>query len=129
MTKNHRLVLEVVRERGCGTHLSMNAVHSLARERQPRIGFTTVYRALARLRDEGLVSEIRLPGAEAAYFEPAGPNHAHFLCSVCGAISDVAYALPAGTTDEIARREGIQIRDLRLSFHGTCRACTAVTRP
>lgn len=123
MTKNHRLVLEVVRERGSGTHLSMNEVHAFARERQPRIGFTTVYRALARLREEGLVSEIRLPGAEAAYFEPVGPSHAHFRCSTCGAVSDVAYALPAGATDEIARREGVEIRDIRLSFHGTCSAC------
>jgi len=123
MTKNHRLVLEVVRERGCGTHLSMNEVHALARERQPRIGFTTVYRALARLREEGLVSEIRLPGAEAAYFEPVGPSHAHFRCSTCGAVSDVAYALPAGATDEIARREGVEIRDISLSFHGTCANC------
>ncbi|HEY8321715.1 MAG TPA: Fur family transcriptional regulator [Candidatus Baltobacteraceae bacterium] len=123
MTKNHRLVLEVVRERGCGTHLSMNEVHAFARERQPRIGFTTVYRALARLRDEKLISEIRLPGAEAAYFEPAGPSHAHFRCSSCGSVSDVAYALPPGATDDIARRDGVDIRDIHLSFHGTCRDC------
>jgi len=123
MTKNHRIVLEVVRERGRGTHLSMNDVHALARESQPRIGFTTVYRALARLRDEGLVAEIRLPGADAAYFEPAGPSHAHFRCSRCGAVRDITYALPPGATDDIARREGVDIRDISLSFHGTCANC------
>ncbi len=123
MTKNHRLVLEVVREHGHGTHLSMSDVHTFARERQSRIGFTTVYRALARLRNEGLVSEIRLPGADAAYFEPAGPAHAHFLCSRCGAVRDVAYDLPASITDEIAVREGLDIRDVSLSFHGICAAC------
>jgi len=123
MTKNHRIVLEVVRERGRGTHLSMNDVHALARESQPRIGFTTVYRALARLRDEGLVAEIRLPGADAAYFEPAGPSHAHFRCSRCGAVRDITYALPPGATEDIARREGVDIRDISLSFHGTCANC------
>ena len=74
LSKNHRLVYKIVLEQGVGTHLAMTQLFELARLRQPAIGFTTVYRALTRLRDAGLVAEISLPGAECAVYEPTAPR-------------------------------------------------------
>jgi Fe2+ or Zn2+ uptake regulation protein len=58
LTKNYRLVHEIVREQARGTHLAPADVFALAKAKQKGIGVTTVYRALARLRELGLVSEI-----------------------------------------------------------------------
>ena len=44
---------------------------ALARFRRPRFGYATLYRALGRLRDLGLVAEVSLPGADAAVYEAA----------------------------------------------------------
>ncbi|MBV8726855.1 MAG: transcriptional repressor, partial [Candidatus Eremiobacteraeota bacterium] len=72
------MINDIVRRQAHGVHLSVADVYARAKKRRPGIGFTTVYRALARLRDLGLISEIRLPGAEGAYYEAAGEAHAHF---------------------------------------------------
>ncbi len=124
LTKNYRLVYDIVREQARGTHLAPADVFTLAKSKRQGIGFTTVYRALARLRELGLVSEISLPGAGSAYYEPAGAAHAHFRCEACGAIEDIEYALDSDVVGDLARRHAITVHDVSLSLHGTCRRCT-----
>ncbi|MEO6913215.1 MAG: Fur family transcriptional regulator [Candidatus Baltobacteraceae bacterium] len=123
LAKNYRLVYDVVAEQGIGTHLAMADVHALARRRQPSIGFTTVYRALARLREMDLISEILLPGADSAYYEPSGEAHAHFRCDVCGKVEDVNYRLNKRIVADLARKQGVEIKEVLLSLHGRCSAC------
>jgi Fe2+ or Zn2+ uptake regulation protein len=124
LTKNYRLVYDIVREQGRGMHLAPADVFSLAKTKHKGIGFTTVYRALARLRELGLVSEISLPGADSAYYEPAGTPHAHFRCDKCGAIEDMDYAIDPAVVGDLSRKHAIAVRDVSLSLHGTCRRCT-----
>jgi Fe2+ or Zn2+ uptake regulation protein len=109
LSKNHRLVYKIVLEQGVGTHLAMTQLFELARLRQPGIGFTTVYRALTRLRDAGLVAEINLPGAESAVYEPTAPPHAHFRCTGCGRVSDVPYAIAEDVSAKLGRENGFNI--------------------
>lgn len=123
LSKNHRLVYDIVQEQGVGTHLAMAQLFALARARRPTIGFTTVYRALSRLRDLGLVSEIAIPGAERAYYEPAGEPHAHFRCERCGCVEDVRYALPAALANRLASEHGFTVSRADVSLHGRCRTC------
>lgn len=125
LAKNYRLVNDVLREQGHGKHLSVADVYSLAKTRRPGIGFTTVYRALARLREMGLVSEILLPGADSAFYEPASNAHAHFRCTVCGKIEDVDYMPASRVVSDLARKSGAEIQEVQLSLHGRCADCVA----
>ncbi|MEO6836471.1 MAG: Fur family transcriptional regulator [Candidatus Tumulicola sp.] len=125
LAKNYRLVHDIVLEQGPGVHLTMGDVHELARRRKRSIGFTTVYRALTRLRDLGLVSEIVLPGAGSAYYEVVADTHAHFRCDSCGKVDDVDYVPPRRSVLELSRRYGIEVRETLLSLHGLCKACLA----
>jgi Fur family ferric uptake transcriptional regulator len=123
LAKNYRMIHDIVREQGHGTHLSVADVYALAKRRQPGIGETTVYRALARLRELGLVSEIQLPGADSAFYEPAGEAHAHFRCDVCGKVEDVEYTLAPKTIAELANKHGAEVSEVLLSLHGRCSQC------
>jgi Fe2+ or Zn2+ uptake regulation protein len=123
LAKNYRLVNEILREQGPGMHMSVADVHALAQKRRPGIGFTTVYRALARLRTLGLVSEILLPGADSAFYEPAASPHAHFRCEVCGTVHDINYVLSQRTVDELARKHDADVTDVSLTLHGRCANC------
>ena len=125
LAKNYRLVNEVLREQGHGKHLSVADVYALAKTRRPGIGFTTVYRALARLREMGLVSEILLPGADNAFYEPASRAHAHFRCSICGKIEDVDYMPATRVVSDLERKSGAEIQEVQLSLHGRCANCVA----
>jgi Fur family transcriptional regulator, ferric uptake regulator len=123
LPKNYQLIYEIVEESGIGRHLTPAQIYAKAFKRRPGIGFSTVYRGLERLRDLGLVSELSVPGADAAAYEPAGPHHAHFRCTACGEIEDVAYAIPARTLKLLARKHGFKIEGERVTFDGRCEAC------
>lgn len=123
LSKNHRLVYKIVLEQGVGTHLAMTQLFELARLRQPVIGFTTVYRALTRLRDAGLVAEISLPGAECAVYEPTAPAHAHFRCTACGRVSDVPYTIADRVSAQLAIDNGFVIERSEVAFSGRCANC------
>ena len=125
LAKNYQLVREIVNEQGPGTHLSVADVYALAKQRHSGIGETTVYRALARLRDLGMVSEIQLPGADNAFYEPVAPAHAHFRCNVCGEVEDVAYTLTPKTIADLAHKHGAEVSEVVLSLHGRCSRCKA----
>lgn len=123
LSKNHRLIYQIVLEQGVGTHLAMTQLFELARLRQPAIGFTTVYRALTRLRDAGLVAEISLPGAESAVYEPMAPQHAHFRCTACNVVSDVPYTIADDVSAQLARANGFVIDRSEVAFSGRCGSC------
>jgi Fur family transcriptional regulator, ferric uptake regulator len=125
LPKNYQLVYEIVEEGGIGRHLSASQIYAKALKRRPGIGFSTVYRGLERLRDLGLVSELCVPGADAAAYEPAGPRHAHFRCSACGEIEDVPYAIPTRTLKALALQHGFNIESERVTFEGRCADCGA----
>ena len=125
LSKNHRLVYDIVQEQGVGRHLPMSELYELARTRRPGIGFTTVYRALTRLRDMGLVAEIALPGADSAYYEIAAPPHAHFRCTDCGSVSNVAFALTADMLRDAASRLQAEITGGSIALQGRCQGCGA----
>lgn len=125
LPKNHRLVNDVVREHGHGRHLTTADVHALAKRRRPSIGVTTVYRALSRLRELGLVAEVRVPGADTAYYETPADPHAHFRCEGCGRIDDLDYRLPDAVVERIAESHGIAVREALVTISGRCSACRA----
>lgn len=108
---------------GAGRHLTSSEIYAKALKRRPGIGFSTVYRGLERLRDLGLVSELHVPGVDAATYEPAGARHAHFRCSECGEIEDVDYAIPTRTIRALATQHGFEIESERVTFEGRCAAC------
>ena len=125
LPKNYQLIYDIVEESGLGRHLTPTDIYAKAVERRPGIGISTIYRGLQRLRDLGLVSELYVPGVDAATYEPSGPRHAHFRCSACGAIEDVAYAIPVRTLKALALEHGFEIESERVTFAGRCAACSA----
>lgn len=124
LSKNYRLVYEIVREQAAtGAHCVIGDLFTLARQRQPHIGLSTIYRALARLEAMALIDEVRLPGAQGAFFEPAGSAHAHFRCDHCGRVADLSYSVPRRVAIRAARQLGAEIRETRVSLHGRCASC------
>jgi Fur family transcriptional regulator, ferric uptake regulator len=123
LPKNYQLIYEIIEEGGIGCHLTPAEIYVKALERRPGIGISTVYRGLERLRHLGLVSDLQVAGAECATYEPSGPRHAHFRCSKCGEIEDVAYAIPARAIETLAKQHGFAIESERVTFEGRCAAC------
>lgn len=129
LPKNYRLIYEVLCEQPEGHHASAGEIHVAAKQRRPGLGYSTIYRALDRLRDLGLVLEVRLPGSASALYEPARAGHAHFHCVACGRVEDVDYSLPAPDLLRLAERHGVEIDTVVTTFNGLCGLCRAGSGP
>ena len=50
--------------------------------------------------------------------------HAHFICQVCGAVSDINWLeLPADTLQEVEQQTGASVETCRIAVSGVCAAC------
>jgi Fe2+ or Zn2+ uptake regulation protein len=120
---NYRTVLDVLEGVAPGVHLTAQDIWVRARERRPRIGFATVHRGLARLHELGAVMKLEIPGEASAVYEPAASPHAHFICSNCGTLSDLDFAVASETISGLAARYGVAIEHEAVTFTGRCARC------
>ena len=126
LPKNYRALLDILEAAGHGKHFSTTELFEAAKERLPGIGFTTVYRGLQRLRALALVDEIEIPGADAAVYEVASTEHAHFRCDRCGTVVDVPFELPPDALAAFAKSEGARVTGAKITLHGSCANCLAI---
>ena len=125
LPKNYRFVLAVVRSLGRGTHATTREIFAEAKRQQPRLGYSTVYRALLRLRDLGEVAEVNIPGLPSAIYESAANKHAHFHCQKCGRVEDVDFVGEVDNLGKIVQTDHL-INDVSLVLHGVCAGCAAM---
>jgi Fur family ferric uptake transcriptional regulator len=105
-------------------HLGIEELHRRVRERDPSIGYTTVYRTLKLLAQCGLAYEVDFRDGMARYESSLNRRtHHHMVCTSCG--DSVEFFAPE--LEGVTRRIGKQFRfvPLRHSFQifGTCNSC------
>ena len=120
---NYQVVFDVVNALDKGEHAAAGDIYATARQLRAGIGYSTVYRALDRLRDLGLVHEVRVPGSSSALYEAARGMHAHFRCQSCGRIGDIDYTLPPSEIAGVAESNRIAIGEVVVTFNGVCAGC------
>jgi Fe2+ or Zn2+ uptake regulation protein len=84
--------------------------------------FSSVFRALRRLEDEGGVVRIDL-GDGKARFERTGEHHEHVRCERCGTVAAIPGCLVQPSAPAVERRTGFDITGHRLLFAGICPQC------
>ena len=121
MTSQRVLVFDIISHGG--GHLGADEIYSRARRKNPLINLSTVYRAIAKFKELGLVVESHL-GQEHHHYE-AGHNgsHFHLVCLGCGAIIEFEYPLVDRVRDEVARAGGFKIVSAEMNLSGYCRQC------
>ncbi len=123
LPRNYGLILEAIRDVEPGRHLTAQDVFARARTAQPKIGFATVHRALARLHELGYVLKVDVPGAACAVYEQTVSPHAHFRCLSCGHIGDINFRVPDEQIAALAAQLGLQIAVESTTFAGRCAKC------
>ncbi len=110
-------------------HLSTEELHQLVKEKDPSIGYTTVYRTLKLLAQCGLAFEVDFQDGVVRYEHSLNRRtHHHMVCTSCGdSVEFFAYEL-----DNVQRRIGkeFRFRPLRHTFQilGTCQTCLKKNR-
>jgi len=119
MTNQRALILDIIR-RG---HLDADEVYRQAREKQPRLSLSTVYRTMRRLKELGLVEELHFGEAHHHYEVKPSAEHHHLVCLGCGKIIEFESGLSQKMKQEIARKKGFEVTGVEVQMTGYCSKC------
>ena len=100
--------------------LSVAEIRQCASRDLPVLGRATVYRCLRRLRDQGRLSTVELPGLPPRYELAEREHHHHFLCLRCGRTFDMPGC--PGDLRELAP-EGFRVQEHFILLKGLCGEC------
>ena len=105
-------------------HLSTDELYQLVRKRDPKIGFTTVYRTLKLLAECGLASEVAFHDGIACFeHQHNRRSHHHMVCTECG--SSVEFFSPEvdKLEQEIGRKHHYETTRHTFQIYGICEDC------
>jgi Fur family peroxide stress response transcriptional regulator len=102
-------------------HPSAEAVYQLVRKRFPMISLGTVYKALERFHDVGLIQKVS-PLTEVARYDATTSPHVHMVCLECQSIQDVAEPMTELRL-ALSERNGFKVMRQQVLFQGYCAQC------
>jgi Fe2+ or Zn2+ uptake regulation protein len=110
-----------------GPHRSAEEVREEVVRAGVAVSRASVFNALRDLEAAGLVMQTG-HGPGAARYELVRPWHHHFVCTACGAITDVACVVGAKPCLD-ADIPGARIDEAVVTFRGLCAACARAGSP
>jgi Fe2+ or Zn2+ uptake regulation protein len=121
LTSQRSLIFDII-SRG-GGHLDAAEIYARAWRRMPGISLSTVYRAIGKFKELGLVEECHLGQEHHHYETPQNGNHFHLVCLGCGAVIEFEYPLVKRVRDEVDRARGFKIVNAEVNLSGYCSTC------
>lgn len=105
-------------------HLSTEELHRLVKKKDPRIGFTTVYRTLKLLAECGLASEVAfLDGVTRYEYQFNRRSHHHMVCTECGGSVEFFSPEVSRLEQEIGRKHRYLTTRHTFQIYGVCEQC------
>ncbi len=121
ITSQRALILDVIRH-GEG-HMDADEVYRQARERQPRLSLSTVYRTLQTLKKLGLVEEVHFDEEHHHYEIKPAVEHHHLVCLGCGRVVEFKYPLARLIKRNVTEAKDFEIIGSEVRMTGYCPAC------
>lgn len=105
-------------------HVSIEELHHKVQKKNPKIGYTTVYRTLKLLTESGLAHERQFGDGQARY-EPVTTeeHHDHLICLKCGAIMEFENKKIEKLQEDVAKQHGFEVKNHKLELYGYCKKC------
>ena len=120
LTKQRALITEVFFDpKKRSEHPTVEELYLRVKERDPTIGYATIYRTLKLLVDAGLALPNRI-GEDLTRYEPEvpGEHHDHMICDTCGLIVEFEDEEIERLQEEIAKRLGFKLLDHNMNLIG-----------
>ena len=121
VTSQRLLLLKLIQKQQ--GHLDADDLYRRARDLNPRLSLSTVYRTLRLFKDLGIIEELHFQPEHHHYEQRASREHHHLVCLRCGRIAEFESAHTKGLRQEIARRHGFTVTGSEINFTGYCADC------
>ena len=104
-------------------HPSAETVYAALKPQIPDLSLGTVYRNISLFKQQGLIVSLGSVNGVERYDGNLDP-HVHFVCTSCGAVSDLrGMQVPQELTAAAAQEANAAVDHCHLTFHGRCREC------
>jgi Fur family ferric uptake transcriptional regulator len=120
-THQRALIMEIIRK-GRG-HLDADEIYRRAREKEPRLSLSTVYRTLQMLKKLGLVEELHFDEEHHHYEVKPSVEHHHLVCLGCGRVIEFHYPLSRYLRKNIPEAKDFDITETEIRITGYCAKC------
>lgn len=120
-TPQRRILLEVLAT--VEGHVTGAELVEGCRAVDPTTTPSTVYRTLDVLEELGVVSHSHGPAGRQEFHVGPSAEHAHLVCSACGARVELARHEVQPVVDEALLRHGFDVDLVHLTIEGRCAAC------
>ncbi|MBQ9980872.1 MAG: transcriptional repressor [Oscillospiraceae bacterium] len=109
----------------CSTksHPSAEWVYTQVKEIHPDISLGTVYRNIARFKEEGKIITVGVVNGQER-IDGDTSDHCHFVCTHCGAVIDAGAPDVTDTYSQVFKDIGCTPERHNLVFYGRCHDCT-----
>jgi len=121
ITAQRRLLLDLLRK--APGHLDADELCRLAKEKEPRISLSTVYRSLRLFKELGLVEERRFADEHHRYETKGKTEHHHLICLGCGRVVEFEHPLTAKMKADVGRECGFDVVGADVRLEGYCERC------
>lgn len=122
-TTQRRLLLDLLRE--SDGHLDADELYRRAKEKEPRLSLSTVYRSLRLFKELGLVEERRFAEEHHRYETKSDKEHHHLVCYGCGRVVEFEHPLIGGIKEDVSRQSGFDVTSVEVYLGGYCQECSS----
>jgi Fe2+ or Zn2+ uptake regulation protein len=119
MTRQRALILEIIRQ----GHLDADGIYHQAKNKQPRLSLSTVYRTLRRLKELGLIEELHFDETHHHYEVKTSAEHHHLVCLGCGKVVEFECLVSPKMKENIGRAKGFEVTSAEVRMTGYCSEC------
>jgi Fe2+ or Zn2+ uptake regulation protein len=121
VTNQRALIMEIIRQRE--GHLDADEIYRRAREKEPHLSLSTVYRTLQMLKKLGLVEELHFDEEHHHYEVKPSAEHHHLICLGCGRVIEFNRPLSRYIKRNIPEAKGFDIAETEVRMSGYCSRC------
>ena len=120
-TAQRLLLLDLIC-RGEG-HLDADELYRRAREKQPRLSLSTVYRTLQLFKMLGVVEERHFDETHHHYEAKPYAEHHHLVCLGCGQVVEFNYPLARQVKRNVPEAKDFDVLETEIHITGYCSEC------
>ena len=106
-------------------HLTVDELYERARQLDPKVGYTTVWRTLKLLESLGLASSQKFHDGQTRYeYVSSKQHHDHLICTKCGLLQEFFNPKIEEIQKQVAKAHNFQITSHKMELYGYCQKCS-----
>ena len=119
MTRQRKLIAEVMMD--IDGHVNIDELYRIVRDRDPNVGYATMYRTLKLLTEAGIAQSAQFGDGPMRFEASLGKDHHdHLLCDDCGKIIEFENEAIERLQEQVCASYGFKLTDHKLEIKGRC---------